>query len=179
MATEQLKLKMRGCDLKKEIGEGRDLVLGLTHTANVFAESDIYENWVKHLELVKPIQGNEVLEKAGMTEEEKTIHSKEYDDALLIMKQGVVKVDHFENIYRLEPKVDGVPNFRQAEGFWIFGCGQPTLAALSKLFMEFKSIHTHMYICMHITKEKKKACFFFERKKQEENFIMIVLYCIE
>ncbi|ETO13244.1 hypothetical protein RFI_24133 [Reticulomyxa filosa] len=143
MAYERSKLKMRGQDLKGEVKEGGDLVLGLLHTANVFSEADVYDSWSKYIQLARPVSGEDILEKAGMTEEEKQVHSKEYEEALVIMKQGVVKVDHFENIYRLEPKIEGIPNLRQTEGFWIFGCGQPTVFALAKIFSEFKNHLTH------------------------------------
>lgn len=39
----------------------------------------------------------------------------------------VLKVDHFEAIYRLKRQFDGVPNFRKVEGYNVFGSGQPTV----------------------------------------------------
>ena len=57
---------------------------------------------------------------------------------LEIIKKGFVKIDHFENIYRIEPKVKGAPNFRQAKGFYIFGGGQPTIDAHELLLTTFK-----------------------------------------
>ena len=39
-----------------------------------------------------------------------------YEEAVNLLQEGVVKVDHFENIYRLPKKFEGAPNWRQAIG---------------------------------------------------------------
>ena len=44
-----------------------------------------------------------------------------------------VKVDHFENIYRIQPRFEGAPNLRQVAGFNIYGVGQPNKSAIRKL----------------------------------------------
>jgi len=63
--------------------------------------------------------------------------SNKHDEAvakgLAIMREGFVKVDHFENIYRLSPKFDGAPNLRQVAGFNIYGTGQPNKSAIRSL----------------------------------------------
>lgn len=68
-------------------------------------------------------------------------------EGLEIIKKGFVKIDHFENIYRIEPKVNGAPNFRQTQGFYIFGGGQPTIDAHELLLTTFKgSVSLSLFI---------------------------------
>eukprot|EP00490_Sorites_sp_Unknown_P002048 CAMPEP_0114657870 /NCGR_PEP_ID=MMETSP0191-20121206/14718_1 /TAXON_ID=126664 /ORGANISM="Sorites sp." /LENGTH=116 /DNA_ID=CAMNT_0001878401 /DNA_START=24 /DNA_END=371 /DNA_ORIENTATION=- len=56
---------------------------------------------------------------------------------LEIMKQGFVKIDHFEKIYRLKPKFEGSPNLRQAYRFNVFGTGQPNKSSILNIFKTF------------------------------------------
>merc|ERR1719295_1575388 len=60
-------------------------------------------------------------------------HDEAVARGLEIMRAGFVKVDHFENIYRLQPKFEGAPNLRQVAGFNIFGTGQPNKPAIRNL----------------------------------------------
>ncbi len=76
---------------------------------------------------------------AGETEKEQKDHETVVKETLSIIRKGIVKVDHFQNIYRLEPKFEGSPNLRQAEGYYIFGSGQPTVGALKSLLQQFQS----------------------------------------
>ena len=39
-----------------------------------------------------------------------------YEEAAELIQKGVVKVDHFENIYRLPKVFEGAPNWRKAAG---------------------------------------------------------------
>jgi len=71
----------------------------------------------------------------GVTDNTKddTKHGQAVARGLAIMREGFVKVDHFENIYRLSPKFEGAPNLRQVEGFNIYGTGQPHKSAIRNL----------------------------------------------
>ncbi|ETO31327.1 hypothetical protein RFI_05794 [Reticulomyxa filosa] len=66
------------------------------------------------------------------TDKENNPH-KRLEPLKKLMDYGVVKIDHFENIYRIDPKLEGAPNFRQCYGFHIYGSGQPTVSALTKI----------------------------------------------
>lgn len=57
--------------------------------------------------------------------------AKEADAQTKLFRQldkAVLKMDHFDAIYRLKKVYEGVPNYRKVEGFNIFGAGQPTVA---------------------------------------------------
>ncbi|XP_075239929.1 paladin-like isoform X2 [Convolutriloba macropyga] len=57
-----------------------------------------------------------------------------FEEASNLIGEGVVKVDHFENIYRLPKKFEGSPNWRQARGgYKVVGSGQSTLAGLRSI----------------------------------------------
>eukprot|EP00484_Ammonia_sp_Unknown_P017329 CAMPEP_0197034490 /NCGR_PEP_ID=MMETSP1384-20130603/12596_1 /TAXON_ID=29189 /ORGANISM="Ammonia sp." /LENGTH=494 /DNA_ID=CAMNT_0042464431 /DNA_START=13 /DNA_END=1494 /DNA_ORIENTATION=- len=60
-------------------------------------------------------------------------HAKAVEYGLQVMQNGFVKVDHFENIYRIEPKFEGSPNLRQVQGFQIYGTGQPNKSSIERL----------------------------------------------
>merc|ERR550532_3978102 len=57
-----------------------------------------------------------------------------FEEASKLIGEGVVKVDHFENIYRLPKKFEGSPNWRQARGgYKVVGSGQSTLEGLRSI----------------------------------------------
>ena len=64
---------------------------------------------------------------------QKSKHDEAVKYGLSVMRQGFVKVDHFENIYRLTPKYEGAPNLRQVSGFEIYGSGQPNKSSIISL----------------------------------------------
>ncbi|XP_063723580.1 paladin-like [Symsagittifera roscoffensis] len=57
-----------------------------------------------------------------------------FEEASRLIEEGVVKVDHFENIYRLPKKFEGSPNWRQARGGYnVVGSGQSTVEGLKSI----------------------------------------------
>eukprot|EP01084_Bolivina_argentea_P297061 511708_1 len=62
-----------------------------------------------------------------------TQHDKAVEYGLDIMRKGFVKVDHFDNIYRIKPRFEGSPNLRQVSGFNIYGTGQPNKSSIVSL----------------------------------------------
>ncbi len=62
--------------------------------------------------------------------------------------KAVLKLDHFEAIYRLEKKFEGVPNFRKVDAstgaastipFAIYGSGQPSVTGFQLVINEILS----------------------------------------
>eukprot|EP01084_Bolivina_argentea_P237745 399468_1 len=83
-----------------------------------------------------------------------TQHDKAIQYGLDIMRKGFVKVDHFDNIYRIQPKYEGSPNLRQASGFNIYGTGQPNKSSiLSLLNIWFKDMNLSKCLWINMRSE--------------------------
>jgi len=66
------------------------------------------------------------------------------------IQRCVVKIDHFENIYRLDKIHDGAPNFRKVDGYPVFGTGQPTKAGFQRIFesLQEQGFEKFIWHCM-------------------------------
>jgi len=69
--------------------------------------------------------------------------------------KSVLKIDHFEAIYRLKKEIEGVPNFRSIiSESGIFGCGQPTLNGYRSLFEHLsENFQLHKYVWINMRNE--------------------------
>ena len=99
----------------------------------------------------KPLQVNAATDSRDekKSDVDDNVDKEELEATQRIIEKGFVKIDHFENIYRLEPKVDGAPNFRQSAGFYIFGSGQPSITAHKTLLKTFQGVCLFvLFVCL-------------------------------
>jgi len=73
-----------------------------------------------------------------------------HTQAVRAIQRAVLKLDHFQAIYRLPKRFEGVPNFRQMDGFPIFGSGQPTLDGITSVIQHLadQGFSKFVWTCM-------------------------------